>query len=470
MLRVMPDLAFASASHLSRLVAARDVSPVELVDLFLERIERIDPHLGSVVTLDAERAREAARQAQERAGADDAPPFLGVPILIKDLHLTEGLRTTLGTRSFADFVPPFDEENVARIRRAGFIFLGKTNVPEFGTLPITESALLGPCRNPWDRGLTPGGSSGGAGAALAAGLSPVAHGSDGGGSCRYPASNCGLIGLKPARGRISAAPLFGEMVSGLSTPGPIARYVEDAAALLDIMSGYAVGDPYWAPPPPRPYVEEVRREPPPLRVGLVTTSPLSTFQPETVAAAQAAAALLTDLGHHVEPFHPTAVTEQFKADFELLWAAGLAAVPVDPATLEPFNASLVAMIAQRSATDFIRAQHSLQLQARSIVGTCSAFDVVLSPTQAELPLKIGELADLEDARAMFDRLTQYVGIAPVANVTGQPSVSLPLHWSDDGVPVGVMLTGRPCDEATLLRLAAQLQQVCDWPARRPPIS
>ncbi|HVL99098.1 MAG TPA: amidase [Egibacteraceae bacterium] len=461
-----PDLAFAPAVALAGMVRDRVISPVELVDGYLDRIDRIDPHLNSFVTLDADRARDAARAAEASAGRPGTPAFHGVPIAIKDLHVTAGLRTTFGSKALADFVPDFDEESVRRIRAAGFVILGKTNVPEFGSLPVTEPLLHGPCRNPWDTERTPGGSSGGAAAALAAGLVPVSQGSDGGGSLRIPASNCGVFGLKPARGRVSNAPLFGDRLAGLSTTGVLARHVVDAAALLDVMAGYAPGDPHWAPPPARPFVKESATDPPPLRVGVVTSFPLAPFQREPLAAVESAAGLLTDLGHHVEPFAlpvDAGVAEHFK----LVWATGIAALPVDRALLEPFNAGLYDRGGTVSAPRLLQAINALQLASRTIVGASLAFDVVVSPTLAEPPLHIGEMRGL-DVDATLARAAAYVGVTPVANITGQPSMSLPLGWSVEGLPIGVMVTGRPAGEATLLRLAGQVQRAADWSAARPP--
>ncbi len=465
----MDDLLMRSATALAQLVRDRQLSPVELVSASLDAIERGDGRLNSIVTLEAEAALDAARRAEvATSGAAELPPFHGVPTAIKDLHLTAGMRTTFGTQTLAEFVPDRDDEAVARLRSAGFIVLGKTNVPEFGTLPVTESRLLGPCRNPWDLQRTPGGSSGGAAAAVAAGFLPVAHGSDGGGSVRIPASNCGLFGVKPARGRISNAPLFGDRVAGLSTTGTLTRFVEDAAGMLDCMAGYATGDPHWAPPPERPFAAEPGRDPGRLRVGLATTSPLAEFDAQCVAAAQDAARLLESLGHTVEPFEPP-VGEQLRAHFELLWAAGVTALPIDPDTLEPFNAGLHARGRGAHAGELLQAVTALQQESRRIVGAALAYDVVLSPTLARPPLRIGELDGLEMA-ALFDANVAYVGYTPVANITGQPAVSLPLGWSSDGLPLGVMVTGRPADEATLLRLAGQLQQATDWTGRRPPLA
>src|SRR3990172_3933302 len=256
MASVLSDIAFATATEQAELVRTREVSPVELVETYLERIDRLDPELNSYVTLCADEALAAARTAETEPAQG---PFHGVPIPIKDLHETAGLRTTFSSRAYADFVPAYDVAAVRRLREAGFVLIGKTNTPELGTAPVTESELNGACRNPWGTTRTPGGSSGGAAAALAAGLCPVAHGSDGGGAIRIPASCCGLVGVKAARGRVSPAPYGG--MEGLSTQGPLARSVLDAAALLDVMAGYETGDPWWAPLPQRPFVDEVGADP-----------------------------------------------------------------------------------------------------------------------------------------------------------------------------------------------------------------
>lgn len=460
-------LLFSPAVELARLVGERAVSPVELTELALRRIEALDDRLNSVVTVDPDGALAAARAGERAAGTPDAPPLLGVPVAIKDLHLTAGLRTTFGTASLAGFVPDVDEESVARIRRAGCVVLGKTNVPELGTLPVTEPVLHGPCRNPWEPTRTPGGSSGGAAAAVAAGLLPVAHGSDGAGSLRIPASNCGLVGLKPTRGRVSHGPLQGDGGFGLGSIGPVARYTADAAALLDAMRGYADGDPYWAPDPDRPFRAEVDRDPPPLRVGMVTAARLFTFSPGAVAVVEDAAALLEELGHRVESF-ALPVDEAFRNSFETVWAARLAAAPVDPSGFEPYNAALAERGRSFDAVAVLRAIQALQLASRRIVGESSRFDVVIFPTLTRPPLAIGELDGL-DLSATLDALVGYVGYAPVANVTGQPSVSLPLG-EVDGLPLGVTATGRPGDEATLLALSGQLERATGWPDRRPVIS
>ncbi len=450
------------------MVRRREISPVELVETALSRIELLDSRLGSMVTVDAEGALEAASAAADRAGAEDAAPFLGVPTAIKDLHVTDGMRTTFGTASMAEFVPNYDEWSVGRLRSAGFILLGKTNVSEFGTVPYTESALLGPARNPWDLDRSPGGSSGGAGAAVAAGLIPVAHASDGGGSVRIPASACGLFGIKPARGRISNAPQYGEQVGGLSTVGLITRDVGDAAAMLDEMHGYVAGDPNWASPPDRPFAKDARGDPPALRVGLALSSPLHTFGAESLDVAQETAELLTGLGHVVEPID-LPVTEQLISDFRTLWTARVSALPVDPDGLEPYNRFLFEEGASYTAPDLLKALTSAQLLARAIVRAALSVDVVACPTLTRDPLRIGELEGL-DHDATFAANIDYVGLTPLANLTGQPAMSVPLGTSERGLPVGMQFIGPPDGESTLLRLAGQLERATPWAARRPALN
>lgn len=461
------ELLRRSAVELAGMVRDREVSPVELTEAALARIERLDPSLGSFATVDPDGALSAARDAEARAGHPDAPPLLGVPTAIKDLHLTEGLRTTFGTSSMRDFVPTFDEEHVARLRRAGLVFLGKTNVPEFGTVAYTDSDLLGPARNPWDLRRSSGGSSGGAAAAVAAGLVPVAQGSDGGGSIRIPASACGLFGLKPSRGRVSSAPLFGEQIGGLSTVGPLARHVVDAAALLDLTQGYVPGDPNWAPPPARPYVEEAGEDPPPLRVGLVLSTPQHAFDADTVRVTKDAARLLEGLGHEVEPA-TIPLPDELRADFRTLWTSRVAALPVDPSTLEPFNRHLHAVGAEHTAADLMRALTSVQFHSRALMRATLDFDVLLAPTLTGPPPLIGAeegLAPEEEYRANED----LVGLTPVANLTGQPAMSLPLGTSGEGLPTGVQVLGGPAGEATLFQLAGQVQRAADWSDRLPDL-
>jgi amidase len=462
------ELAFLPATELARKVRTREIGSAELVQLCLDRIEQIDPELDAFVTVCGEEALAAARGADERA---PEAPFHGVPIAIKDLTATAGIRTTYSCRAFAENVPDFDTAVVRRIRDAGFVIVGKTNTPEFGTVAFTESELNGATRNPWNTALTPGGSSGGAAAALAAGLVPLAHGSDGGGSIRIPASCCGVFGLKPSRGRVSSAPF--SSLEGLSTAGPLTRSVADAAALLDVLEGYEPGDPWWAPPPVRPFAHEVGEgeDPGRLRIALTTEPPIeATVHPDCAAAARLAAALLVDLGHHVEDAAPPWVVPGLIDDFITVWQVGPTLYPVDEDLLTPLNRSLAARARTTSAADYGLAVVRLQAAARRIVAFWSSYDAVLTPTLALPPVPIGWQE--EGVGSGLDQLlrnTLFTPFTAVANLTGQPAMSLPLHRSDDGVPVGVQVIGPPGGEPLLLKLAAQLERARPWGDDRPPI-
>jgi amidase len=461
------ELAFLSAVEQARLVRSGEVSSVELVRASLERIERLDPTLNSFVTVTAEQALATAELVDSTPG--DAP-FRGVPIGVKDLAPTAGIRTTFSSRAYADYVPDFDSAVVRRIRDAGFVIVGKTNTPEFGTVAFTESELNGVTRNPWNTGLTPGGSSGGAAAALAAGLVPAAHATDGGGSIRIPASCCGLFGLKPSRGRVSTAP-YGAF-EGLSTSGPLTRTVEDAAHQLDVLAGYEPGDPWWAPPPERPFATAPHEPPPRLRIAVTTSPPIDLLvDPECVAAVTSAAALLAELGHDVReatpPWHAPDLFDRFIA----VWQVGPALHPIaDISLLTPLNRGLVEAARSESAADYGRSVASLQMLARRIVSFWSDVDVVLTPTLALPPVPIGWQDAVEGAIPQLLRNTEFTPFTAVANLTGLPAMSLPLHWTDDGIPIGVQIIGPPVGDALLLALAAELETARPWADRRPPIS
>lgn len=461
------ELAFLPAVEQARLVRESEVTSVELTELYLERIETLEPELNSFVTVCVEEALADARAADASGG--DAP-FRGVPIAIKDLTATAGIRTTYSCRAFADNIPDFDTAVVRRLREAGFVIVGKTNTPEFGTVAFTESELNGSTLNPWNPELTPGGSSGGAAAALAAGLVPIAHGTDGGGSIRIPASCCGVFGLKPSRGRVSTAPFTS--LEGLSTSGPLARSVADAAAFLDVVAGYEPGDPWWTPPPERPFAEEVSIEPGRLRVAITAEPPVDTpVHPDSRLALTAAASLLEDLGHDVveatPPWTGTGLIDAFIA----VWQVGPTLYPVDPELLTPFNRDLAAVARRASAADYARAVLELQTAARRIVAFWKDVDVVLTPTLALPPVPIGwQEEGVSGAIEQLHRNTVFTPFTAIANLTGQPAVSLPLHWNDEGLPIGVQAIGSPAGEAQLLRLAAQLEEARPWRQKRPPIS
>jgi amidase len=464
------EAAFLPATEQARLVRAGEVSPVELVELYLERIDRLDSQLQSFVTVTGERALEEARAAEQALsdGRDDLPPFHGVPISIKDLTPTAGVRTTYSCTALANNVPRVDVAVVTRLKAAGFVLLGKTNTPEFGTIPVTESALNGACRNPWDTDRTPGGSSGGAAAALAAGLCPVSEGSDGGGSIRIPASCCGVYGLKPSRGRISNAPYTS--VDGLGTSGPISRTVADAAAFLDVTAGPEHGDPWWMSAPARPFSAAVSDDPGRLRVGLSLRPPAGiSVDPACVEAARDAAGLFADLGHQVDEIDLDLQDEELQRLFAVVWQTAPSLYPVDdPTVLSPLNRMLLEAARSTPSTTYVQAVFRLRTAARRFAALWEEIDILLTPTLALPPVPVGWLGE-EGPQVEFARSAQFTPFTAIANITGQPAASLPLRWSD-GLPIGVQIVGPPAGDALVLQLSAQAEASRPWADRRPPVS
>src|SRR5688500_5222447 len=463
----MSELAFLPATEQARLVRERQVSPVELVELYLERIGRLDPELGAYVTVCAD---QALAEAGTKADAPVEAPFHGVPISLKDLDTTAGIRTTFSSHAFASNVPDFDLAHVARLKAAGFVVLGKTNTPEFGTTAFTDSALNGPCRTPWDLTRNAGGSSGGAGAAVAAGLCGIAQGSDGGGSTRIPASWCGVFGFKSARRPVAAASFAAGV--GLGTTGPLARTVADAAAYLDVVCGYEWGDPFPAAPPERPFAEEVGVDPGRLRVAFTTEAPGEFDVDDTcVAAARDVADLLESLGHEVEAVTPDWGGEALMDDFKPVWQIAPALYPItDPSVLSPLNRAFLQGAQETSSSAYAAAVSRLQLRARRIVSLWSRFDLLLTPTLAIPPALLGWDTEPDDPWEQFDRAARFTPFTAAFNVTGQPAMSLPLHWSAEGLPIGVQLVGPPLGDALLFRVAAQLAAARPGASRRPPHS
>ncbi|MEX1357308.1 MAG: amidase [Gaiellaceae bacterium] len=453
----MEKVAFLSAADQARLVSAGELSAVELVETYLGRIERLDGPLRSYVTVCADEALAQAR--------DPKPgPLGGVPIPVKDLTATAGVRTTYSCRAFADNVPDFEAAIVRRLKDAGAIVIGKTNTPEFGTIPVTESELNGICRNPWDLERTPGGSSGGAAAAVAAGLAPAAHGTDGGGSVRIPASCCGLVGLKPSRGRISPAPFLS--FEGLSTSGPITRTVRDAALLLDVMSGPEPGDRFALPPPERPFAKQVEKPPGRLRIAVTAEPPADLpVDPACLAALDDAAALLASLGHELEEARPAWRDAGLVESFGRVWCVMPTVYPVaDESLLTPINREQRERARAQPSPDYVAASQRLQYTAREVLAFWADYDVVLTPALALPPVRVGWLEEDEHARSMLGLpLTPFTAIA---NVTGQPAISVPLAWDGD-LPIGIQLIGPPEGDGLLLRLAAQLEEARPWMHRRP---
>ncbi|MEV7804578.1 amidase [Microbispora sp. NPDC088329] len=457
-------------------VRTGELSPVEITEHYLERIERLGSGLGAFVTVTAERALGQAREQEARIAAgdtEDLPPLLGVPVPIKDLNLVKDVPTYFGSATYEGFVAPADDSVVERLRDAGTIMLGKTSTPEFGLPCYTETYLHEPARTPWDTTRSAGGSSGGAAAAVAAGLAPVAQGSDGAGSIRIPSSVCGLYGIKPSRGRISFAPIVPDL-AGLSTNGPIARNVADAAALLDAMAHNNPGDMYWAPPPALgSFSAYAGREPGRLRIARFATPavPGAEVHPEVLAAYESASAVLESLGHEVEeiapPFGPDVVPE-----FVKLWFSFACMHPVAK-ELEPKMRPLTAWLRERghavSAPEFLQAQSALQLATRFALLVTDAYDAVLSPTVTQPPVPVGWFEDAESPEETFERMMRFAPFAAIYNVSGQPAVNLPLHWTPEGLPIGVMLAGRFGDEGTLISLSSQVEASVGgfWGDRRP---
>lgn len=463
-------LAFTPATELAEMVRLKKVSPVELVETYAMRIDELNPKLGAYLTTTLDAARDQAKEAEAAVGDDDLPPFHGVPIAVKDLNDTAGVRTTHGNGAFADRVPDADDEVVARIKRAGFIVLGKTNTPEFGTTCFTDPPAYYPARNPWDTERTTGGSSGGSAGALASGLTPIAQGSDGGGSIRIPASLCGLFGIKPSRGRVSAAP---GPQSFLSQDGPLARTVADAAALLDVLCGPATGDAWWAPPHDRPFADEVGRPVGRLRIAVSTVPPLDVeVAAGNAAGAHQAAELLAELGHEVVEASPPAWPEEVVGDFMSTWAVRTCTYePMPPFdSLEPVNQALIEFGRTVDGPTFQAGMQRIMTASRALVAFFDDFDALVTPTVAGPPPVIGSYREADNPIAEFLHAANLVPFTPPWNTTGQPAVSLPLHTDDDGLPVGVQIVGRPADEATLVRLSTQIEQARPWADRRPPVS
>ena len=471
------DFASLDACALAEFVRRREDHPVELLEAAISRIEQLNPKLNAVVTRLYDQARLASVQ--------DIPngPFKGVPFLLKDLGASyANAPMTSGSHLFRTYVPEHDSELVRRLKNAGLIILGKTNTAELGILPTTESELFGPARNPWDINISTGGSSGGSAAAVAAGLVPMAHGGDGGGSIRIPASCCGVFGLKPTRARTPLGPDVGDIMSGLVVAHALTRSVRDSAALLDATAGPDLGDPYYAPHQSRPYLQEVGTEPGRLRIGFMTR----TFEGDEVhkdcaAAVEDAAKLCSALGHQVEEVSPVVDGEMLKSSFTVLWAAGCAGFldaysqrlsrPVDLKKVEPLTRALYEMGRSYTASDYLVAVRWLQGVSRQIAHCFQDVDVWLTPTLAEPPVTLGTFESTpDDPLTGFYRSFEYVPFTPICNVTGQPAMSVPLYWNTDGLPVGVHFIGRYGDEAMLFRLAAQLEEARPWSSRKPPLS
>ncbi|WP_026208296.1 amidase [Catelliglobosispora koreensis] len=455
----MSALHHLSALEQGDLIHNGEVTPQELAEHYLKRIERIDPQVGAFVTV-----------RQDTHVDNPWSPLNGVPTAIKDNIPTAGLRTTFGSRALEHFVPEVDGHLVTLIRNAGLVSLGKTNTPEFALSVYSDNDVARSSRTPWDPSRSAGGSSGGAAAAVAAGLVPVAHANDGGGSVRIPASACGVFGLKTSRGRVSPGPL-GVDLFGLTVQGAISRTVADAAALLDVMAVPMPGDPHWAPPLPagETFLQAAQREPGKLRIAAYTESGFDsvTADPECVKAFEETRRLLVDLGHDVEDIKDP-YPQEVIGIFQTLWAAqSLRFRVANEDELRPITRWWRERGRTLQGGAVIDAMYDAQLLARKIVTELARFDAVLTPTLAMPPVAPGWFSETGDPADEIQRQTRFSPFAGGANLTGQPSASLPLYWTPDGLPIGSMVSGRPAGEAQLLSLCAQLERAKPWKDRWP---
>ncbi len=459
---------------LAALVRRGEMKAEEMLETAIERVEALNPALNAVVNRLYDQARAAL------AAGLPAGPFTGVPYALKDLGaLYGGAVTSYGSRLFAGAVADHDSEYTARLKRAGLVIFAKTNTPEMGLAPSTEPRLFGPTRNPWNRAHSAGGSSGGAAAAVAAGMLPMAHATDGGGSIRIPASCCGLFGLKPTRARNPMGPDAGEGWGGASVGHAVTRTVRDSAALLDATSGPDVGDPYWAPPPAGPFLDEVGRPPGRLRIAVATASWNGTpVDPECAAAATDAARLCESLGHHVEEARPEYDRDALAQATRIIIGANVRAALVagakargralEAGDVERVTWEFAALGATHTAADYARSMGVVHRTGRAVARFFARHDIILSPTMCRPPYPLGVL-DMSsvDADAYLAAVLASIGFTALFNSSGNPAMSVPLAWSRSGLPLGVQFAGPFGGEALLFRLAGQLEAAQPWAARRP---
>jgi amidase len=472
------ELLLRPAGDLAGLVRGGEVSARELVEASLRRIDELQPMVNAFTHV----AYESALAAADAIKPGDPRPYAGVPIAIKDNRPVEGMPLTMGSGLFGEFVPRHDAFLVRRLRNAGFVIVGKTSMPEMGILPTTEPRRFGPTRNPWNIDRTPGGSSGGAAAAVAVGMVPVAHGNDGGGSIRIPASCCGLVGLKPARGRVSVGPDGGQ--SFLVADGVLTRSVADTAGVLDVLAGAELGDAAWAPPPPAAgFAALAQGDPGRLRIGLATAPPYegAAIDPVCSQAAHDAAAQFQSLGHAVEEITPPWTGLDLLRDFTRAfgplislstWLGGrIVGREPTPDDVEPLTWALWERSRAQDTISYLAAEGRLESVARSLVTFFEPYDAVLTPALGGRPVPIGEIDGLgADPMIKYRKSAAFTPFTAIVNVTGQPAISLPLYHGDDGLPTAVQLIGRPAREDVLLALATQLERALPWADRLPPLA
>jgi len=473
----MSDLLFRPAGELAALIRSSELGARELVEASLGRIDELQPTVNAFTHV----AHESALAAADQVGPGDPRPFAGVPIAIKDNRSVAGMPITMCSDLFADVVPRHDAFLVRRLRDAGFVIVGKTTLPEMGILPTTESRRFGPTCNPWALDRTPGGSSGGSAAAVAAGMVPLAHGNDGGGSTRIPAACCGLVGLKPARGRVSVGPDAGDSL--LTVDGVLTRTVAETAELLDVLSGYEPGDATWAPAPQELFAARAGEDPGRLRIGLALNPPLegATLDPVCEQAARDAALLLESLGHDVEEVTPPWSDQGVLPDFTRLFGPMVSMTTLiggrlrgrDPTEedVEPLTWTIWEHAHATSALELLSADGRIKALARRVVTFLNGYDVLLTPALARPPVPIGEIHGRgPDPWDHYQRSGHFTPYTAIFNVSGLPAISLPLYQTDDGLPLAVQLAGRPLREDVLLSLSSQLERAVPWAERRPQLA
>ncbi len=452
------DLAFASALDQARLIRDREVSPLDLTQIYLDRIEQLNPTLGAFFHVAAEQAIEdAAKKTDALTHLETLPPFYGVPTAIKDLNPVAGMPCSYGIKVAKNRIADRDDYITTRMKEAGFVILGKTATSQLGSLPYVEPSGFPPARNPWNLDYLAGGSSGGSAAAVAAGLCAIAQGSDGAGSIRIPAACCGLVGLKPSRGRVSNTPVD-ELFTGCVVNGGLSRTVADAAAFLDTIEGYQLGDPFWLPSPETSFLSASQQQPKRLRIGFATViPPIVECDDDCKAAVMAAASQLEALGHGVEPidfgnFDFSELIESFSIAWQTQTDVG-----VPGFFLDRVNRQLWLKAQVYRAGKYVKARQRLYRFARSVVELCHPYDVILLPTVMRPALKVGEFKGLGVNR-LLDQIVNWFAPCPAFNASGQPAIVLPYGMSQVGIPTSIQLVGRPADEITILQLASQLEK------------
>jgi Asp-tRNA(Asn)/Glu-tRNA(Gln) amidotransferase A subunit family amidase len=454
--------------ELRELVRKREIRPREVAEVFLARIERLNPKLGAFYTITAERALADADRL-EKMKPDDAAklPLFGIPYSLKDLTWTKDIRTTMGSRSFENWFAPADAEFAVRLKDAGGILLGKTATPEFGMRPTTEGGLHPPARNPWNLEHTAGGSSGGAATSVAAGLNPIAQGSDGGGSVRIPAACCGLVGLKTSRARITNAPASAEGWGGLATTGPITRTVRDAALMLDVMAGGSVGDPYTAPAPSRPFIEAVSERPRKLRLAAIRQTRLGTVDSEMLGAFDSACTAFKEMGHAVEviDLDPGGMLREYPP---IVVCACVGAIEIkNPELMDAAMKPSWEWGRKISATEYLNALAALHVTAREVIEKLAPYDATLTPTLTRPAPRLGTVAF--DLKKVAEDIYSWISFTFPFNSTGQPAFSLPNGFSKAGLPLAIQIVGRPNDEAGIISIAAQFEEARPWKNQRPAV-